>query len=232
MAPHILAASGIYAIVNKVNGKRYVGSAVDLKRRWRRHRWLLTRGEHHSKKLQHAWDKHGSESFSFVILESVVDLRALTDREQFWIDSHQTVGKNGYNICPTAGSILGVKRSPETLAKMRASGLKYRATDETREKLRAANTGKKASPEKLAKMAAIVKSPETLEKLRLAGIGRKLSAESIEKMRAFNTGIKKSDEAKQKMRLAKLGRKLSPETRERMAAAQRQRRDREQATSA
>ena len=47
-------AAGIYAIENKVNGKVYVGSAVDL--------------GHHSLKLQRAWDKHGAASFAFAPL--------------------------------------------------------------------------------------------------------------------------------------------------------------------
>lgn len=230
MADAILAGAGIYAIVNKQNGKRYVGSAVKLSARWRRHKWLLANGVHHSAKLQRAWLKHGAAAFDIVVLEVVADVTRLVEREQHWIDETQA-HHLGYNVCPRAGSILGVKRTAETIAKMRESGLRYRATDETREKLRAANTGKKASPEKLAKMSALVKSPETIEKLRLAGIGRKLSAESIEKMRAFNLGLKKSDEAKQKMRLAKLGRTLPPETRARMAESQRVRRAREKSAS-
>lgn len=230
MATNILAASGIYAIVNKINGKRYIGSAVKFGARFRKHIWELENGSHHSAKMQRAWRKYGREAFDFTVLEVVSSPSDLIDREQSWIDSTGVYG-GGYNMSPTAGSNLGTKRSLETRAKMRESGLKYRATDETREKLRVANTGKKASPEKLAKMSALVKSPETLEKLRLAGIGRKLSAESIEKMRAFHTGSKRSDEAKQKMRIAKLGIKLSPETRERMAAAQKQRRAREQMAS-
>lgn len=227
MADAILVQSGIYAIVNKVNGKRYVGSAVNLRARFRKHIWELGRGSHHSVKMQHAWEKYGRDSFDFIVLEVVQSQIDLLPREQFWIDSLQVCGDAGYNMSPTAGSNLGTKRSPETLAKMRESGLKYRASDETREKLRVANTGKKASPEKLAKMSALVKSPETIEKLRIAGTGRKLSPESIEKMRAFNLGLKRSDEARQKMRLAKLGRKLPPETRMRMAEAQRVRRAKE-----
>lgn len=211
MADAILRASGIYAIRNTINGKQYIGSAVRLGTRIRKHRSMLSRGVHHSPKLQRAWEKHGADAFEFVVVEEVADPDFLIVREQFWLDETGSVGANGYNICPRAGSILGVKRSPETIDKMRASGLKYRATEETREKLRLSNTGKRATPEKLAKMSALVKSAETIEKLRVASTGRKLSEEAIEKMRASHLGRKRSEETKEKMRLAKLGKKQSPE---------------------
>lgn len=51
------ASSGIYEIVNTINGKRYVGSAVSLKRRWVDHRRDLRAGKHHSRHLQNAWAK-------------------------------------------------------------------------------------------------------------------------------------------------------------------------------
>lgn len=207
----ILTSSGIYKILNKGNGKAYVGSAVNLRNRCKQHCRHLASGAHHSIKLQRAWDKYGEYSFTFIVLELVPDKTVLIKREQFWIDRLMAFGDAGYNCAPSAGSNLGIKRNQKTLDKMRASGLKYVASPETIEKLRVASTGKKASPEKLEKMRALVKSPETIEKLRLAGIGRKLSEESIKKMRDFNTGIKKSDAAKEKMRAAKLGKKQSPE---------------------
>ena len=52
--------SGIYEILNTANGKRYIGSAVHFARRWYLHCWKLNRGEHHSAKLQNAWNKHGA----------------------------------------------------------------------------------------------------------------------------------------------------------------------------
>lgn len=42
--------AGIYGIRNNVNQKIYVGSAVNIKRRWKEHRTLLRKGAHHSRK--------------------------------------------------------------------------------------------------------------------------------------------------------------------------------------
>ena len=61
--------SGIYQIRNLVNGKVYVGSAVNLQHRRREHRSDLRNGNHHSIKLQRAYNKYGESSFAFEILE-------------------------------------------------------------------------------------------------------------------------------------------------------------------
>jgi hypothetical protein len=50
---------GIYQIRCLANGKVYVGSAADLRRRWGRHRRALSIGKHVNGHLQAAWLKHG-----------------------------------------------------------------------------------------------------------------------------------------------------------------------------
>ena len=78
--------SGIYKIVNTVNGKKYVGSAVDIKRRWQAHKLRLRKNNHHSPKLQNAWNKHGESSFTFsdslfalALADSLILVRASSD---------------------------------------------------------------------------------------------------------------------------------------------------------
>lgn len=104
---------GIYEIVNKVNGKRYVGSSVDIEARWRIHRHHLRTGKHHSIALQRAWDKYGEASFDFKIIEKC-SRDSLIAREQYYLDSGYD-----YNCSPTASSTLGVKRSDSTKEKCR-----------------------------------------------------------------------------------------------------------------
>lgn len=43
--------AGIYEICNTVNGKRYIGSSVRIKERWRDHRSALDGGKHENQKL-------------------------------------------------------------------------------------------------------------------------------------------------------------------------------------
>lgn len=108
MADAILAdvdSSGIYQILNLVNGKRYIGSAVRFRTRWAAHRHQLRNGFHHSRHLQSAWNKYGEDSFEFSVIE-LCEKSDLIAREQFHLDQGFQ-----YNQSPTAGSPLGVKWS-------------------------------------------------------------------------------------------------------------------------
>ena len=66
---------GIYQIKNLVNGKIYIGSSVDLKRRRKHHFVDLRRNVHHCKYLQRAWNKYGETKFKFEILEIVEETK-------------------------------------------------------------------------------------------------------------------------------------------------------------
>lgn len=143
-----MADSGIYEILNRVNGKRYVGSAVDIAQRWREHRRGLKAGRHHSRHLQAAWNKHGETAFDFRVLMECEPVDLLRE-EQAEFDRRPP----DYNICPTAGSTLGRLHSDETRRKIGASkaGLKMPPRDaEYRAKISAAHKGKAKSPEHLA----------------------------------------------------------------------------------
>ena len=111
------ARSGIYAITNVHNGMRYVGSAVNIRRRWNRHRKELQFGAHYNNHLQRAWDKHGQDAFIFSVIEEC-SRECLLDREQAAINF-----KADYNHCRVAGSQLGFKQSKATVEK-RALSLK------------------------------------------------------------------------------------------------------------
>src|ERR1043165_6253801 len=106
------ALSGIYEIVNLVNGKRYIGSAVRIEARWSVHRHLLGKGDHHSRHLQNAWSKYGSKAFGFKII-AVCAPAELIKREQEFIDRL----KPEYKTLRKAGSTLGLKWSPEARAR-------------------------------------------------------------------------------------------------------------------
>lgn len=60
--------SGIYKIINKINGKYYVGSANNIRNRWKKHFIDLDRQRHPNYHLQSAWNKYGNKSFVFVFV--------------------------------------------------------------------------------------------------------------------------------------------------------------------
>ncbi len=120
---------GIYQIRNIANGKRYVGSSIDLSTRWKKHINKLKNNKHHSILLQRAWDKYSEALFVFEILELVSrgnltkkEFRApLLAREQHYKDLYKSYDPEyGYDICKIAGNTLGCswKLSEETKIKM------------------------------------------------------------------------------------------------------------------
>jgi group I intron endonuclease len=113
--------SGIYIIINKINGKIYIGSSVNLKTREREHFRSLKNNKHHSQHLQYAYNHYGKESFKFGIIEYVSkDKELLLKREQYWLDYYQSYDMNyGYNIAKYAESPMrGRHQSKEAKDKM------------------------------------------------------------------------------------------------------------------
>lgn len=99
-----LKIAGVYQIRCLPTGKVYIGSAVNLGRRWQQHRSSLRRGEHGNPYLQQAWMKYGEDQFEFSVLECV-ERDNLLLKEQFWIDQTGcTDRKVGFNVYPIAGS--------------------------------------------------------------------------------------------------------------------------------
>jgi group I intron endonuclease len=139
--------SGIYIIKNLINNKIYIGSAVNLDRRLKYHKWALEKGTHCNIHLQRAWKKFGGNSFCF---EEYLFCKKedLIFNEQLVIDAMiiRKGRENIYNISPTAGSTLGKKHSDETKKKigLRSKGrwLGRHHTPETIEKMRRNNIGK------------------------------------------------------------------------------------------
>jgi group I intron endonuclease len=133
--------AGVYYIHRSGTSDYYVGQATDIGDRWRLHRWQLARGIHHSRYLQRAWDKYGSEAFEFGIAQIVkarksipAFAKALTEAEQFWMDRYaRSYGKQpAYNMAPLAGSNLGIKRSSVTRAKIAERSRKQFESSEAR----------------------------------------------------------------------------------------------------
>lgn len=107
---------GVYVIEQRGTGRYYIGSTYRIYRRWGEHRKLLDRGKHHSPFLQHAWEKYGADAFEFYVLEECSQDELLI-KEQEYIDAF----KPEFNVNPTAGSRLGSKSRPETVAKQTAT---------------------------------------------------------------------------------------------------------------
>jgi len=94
---------GVYRIRNKLDSKRYVGSAQDFNERWDVHKKELRKGIHGNLHLQRAWNKYGEENFAFEVEEEVLGKQKLRlDIEQIYLDEGFELG-NLYNVARKAG---------------------------------------------------------------------------------------------------------------------------------
>lgn len=226
--------TGIYQITNLHNGKAYVGSAVSFRKRWKEHLRQLTNGNHHSVVMQRAWDKYGPGAFEFkkILVCAKADLLWF---EQRTIDAF----KPAYNICKIAGSVLGYRHTEEEkeAARLRAIGNTHRRgrkespeyckaakraramrkscahSEETKEKIAAAQRGRTVPEDRRARISATLtgrkQDPELVAK-RTASCYRDVVKDdgTIEKVH-FAIGIKKTPEAL--LRMAKASAKLRDE---------------------
>ncbi len=188
---------GIYAIINRQNGKRYYGKTVDMKGRWKQHRTELRGNRHPNPPLQNAWNKYGEWSFLFLWIETV-PVERLEAVEQMYLDINR--GK-GYNIATDSGAPgLGRKPSAETRRKMSeaqkrignrppsSKGLKR--SDEHKRQISDAQKGRKKPPhvgvavgESNKRRTGKKDTPEVCRKRSEALKGKRKSPEHVQHMR-------------------------------------------------
>lgn len=127
--------SGIYYIENLITLDKYVGLAIDIKRRFEYHLRKLKKDKHENKYLQRAWNKYGEKNFIFKIIEEyppkeeilkLMEIYFICYYNSFRDDGH------GYNLTRGGDGLFGHIATPETREKMGNSGRGRKHTDETR----------------------------------------------------------------------------------------------------
>jgi group I intron endonuclease len=103
--------SGVYLLRLATTGKVYVGSAIDLEARRRRHFRDLHRGTHANRSLQRAYDR-APGALAFIVLE-LCEPNALLVTEQAYLDELYDGQRRCFNAAPVAGSMLGYRHSAE-----------------------------------------------------------------------------------------------------------------------
>ena len=126
----------IYKIINKLNGKIYVGQTRrPLKERIAEHMRQSRRKSY----IDRAIKKHGIENFEISIIEECSSIEEMNEREIFWIKELNCKVPNGYNI--TDGGLGRIVTDEEKANKSKAQK-GHSVSEETRRKISIANTGK------------------------------------------------------------------------------------------
>jgi group I intron endonuclease len=130
----IMKISGIYKIINKVNGKVYYGSSNDIINRFNQHKSLLNRQKHQNIHLQRSWNKYGKDNFEFNIIE-LINEDELVLTEQKYLDLCKLSPSKFYNIGYDSNSATrGKIHTEETKRKISISvsksmkGIKFSST--------------------------------------------------------------------------------------------------------
>jgi group I intron endonuclease len=233
--------SGVYAISSKCKPDRiYVGSSVNIEKRWGQHRHELKNGKHRNHRLQNHCNKYGIEDLIYRFLIPCED-GSLVVAEQAFIDFYRPY----FNILPKAGSTFGYKHTEEARIKMSLAlignthTLGKSLSEEHRAKLSMAATGIHRSHETKEKMSEALRgnkralgykhTEETRKKMGVWQEGKVLTEETKEKIGEAAKGNKRwlgkhhSPDTKEKLRAANVGKHASEETRRKMGEAQKKR---------
>ena len=168
---------GIYMIQNKVNGKMYIGQAVDIEDRWGEHRRGLRGGYHHNKHLQNSWKREGEENFEFSILLECEESQLNTFEEYYILELMTYNDRVGYN--KNYGGDSG-RPTEATRRKMSDSQKGKHRSEETKRKISETSKGKQLSEEHKRKLSESLKGKYCGEKSPM--YGKQLSEETKRKM--------------------------------------------------
>lgn len=177
-------SSGIYKIVNKIDGKFYLGSASIFRKRRNLHFAQLKRNMHGNPYLQAAWNKYGEENFDFVKILIVHDKSKLEEVEQYFLDHTNCYDSDiGYNICKSANqSRLGLKSSAEHVEKIRVAITGSKRSSESCARIGLAKKGTVLSEERKQARRDYRHTEDTKRLISLVQLGRTHTPESIQTM--------------------------------------------------
>lgn len=89
----------IYKITNQKNGMIYIGSSIEVERRWRQHKEasINEKDHHYNYPLMIAFREFGIANFTFEVIDTLPDYQTMIKAEHDWIVKENCVVPNGYN---------------------------------------------------------------------------------------------------------------------------------------
>jgi group I intron endonuclease len=183
---------GIYKITSP-SGKIYIGQSLDVEKRLKDYKVLNSKKQ---PRLHRSFLKHGFENHKIeIVCECLIE--ELNDKERYYQDLFDCIGKNGLNCVLTQSTDRSGKFSEETIAKR--TGVKR--PDDVRRKISESHKGKKYSKERLLQMSKTSTNPsaETRLKMSLAHLDNMQKEETKIKIAKKLKGRNHTEEARLKI---------------------------------
>lgn len=177
---------GIYMIRNKINGKRYIGQTrSSFRNRYIKHMSGFKNGRGHTKKFFDDYEKYGSDSFEFSVLQIENDVAKLNLLEKKYIALYDSVN-NGYNTQDGGNAVYNDKEVKDVFKskwivtdefrKQRREYMKNRVVaDETKERIRFANLGSKSPVAVLNEELVIAIKEDLVRGMTIKNVAEKYS---------------------------------------------------------
>jgi|694.fasta_scaffold00065_44 group I intron endonuclease len=178
--------AGIYKFKCIINDKIYIGKSINIRDRINSHRYTLSETNKRKKGyFESAIKKYGWDSFEFEILEIVEDFDKHKDnddllkREAYYIKLFDSTDPNkGYNLCKYSSDRTGVPCSEESKEKLRQANLGKKHSEET--KLKMKESSAKLTKDKQKRQSGRPLPEETKRKLSKINKGKTPSKNTID----------------------------------------------------
>ncbi len=192
---------GVIYKITSPSGKIYIGQTINIDVRTCKYKNLncINQFRLYKSIKKYTWEQHIIE----VIEET--DVESLDEKEIKWIKFYNSF-KIGLNCTEGGRGTKGKPVSEETKLKMRNSHLGLKHSPETIAKRTEKLKGKK-------------RNQKFKERLREAHLGKIVKESTKDKLRLINTGKKLSEETKKKISQSSKGRIVSQETRDKIGKA-------------
>ena len=107
----------VYEITNVIDDRVYIGSTINLDKRWCEHKRDLMNNSHQNIHLQRFVNKYSIDSISFHIIEKI-DNKNLLTKEQHYLD----ITKNKFNIATDSSApMMGKHHTKEAKEKAKTN---------------------------------------------------------------------------------------------------------------
>jgi len=182
------SVAGLYVITDRVSGKFYIGSSVNVRRRAMQHQYRLEKLTHANPILQAIWNS-GADRLRIELLRAMpsASREQLIEAEQLELTA-AGVGSNRQcmNVLPIAGSPKGQPRSEETKRKIGAAVRGKSPSLEARAKMRAAKIGRPLTLAHRAKIGAAGRGrPGPRHSSEMLARWRRYSADQVHSLRSM-----------------------------------------------